>query len=386
MKIPHSSPHALRLAGGLCLAVLTFLGRAIAATEIDPLPRGALEVGSTNLEIVAPPADHPIFDYLAGKDTEPVRYLTDLLSAPKSALVTEATVPEDNNTFGKYAGSRIPLVLYVVYPTTPDNPRPSYQFPYKDTGDNVFPHMQRQGEKPLFADPAKKYPVVFYSGGYNTHGLWDLGRIKFLASHGYIVVSVFQGDGRFGIFDTCTLRPLIFRHAMDYLLAHPDFVPAIDMDKIGVSGSSMGGYTILTAMGADTGDRLIEGPDTRIKAGFALVPFVGAFWRHPFGWTYSGLQSVRMPFFAICGEKDTNCGQDKLLKGLEKMSVTRSVLSLAGEEHLFSDKVWPDVQTWEVLFFDAWLKNAPEARKALYTDTVVRGGATEAKIYQELAN
>jgi hypothetical protein len=386
MKFPLSLPRVLRLTGKLCLVAMVFVRTATAATEIDPLPRGAMEIGSTNMEIVAPPADHPIFDYLIGKDTEPVRYLTDLLRHPESALVTEATVPEDNNTFGKYAGRRIPLVLYVVYPTTPDNPRPSYQFPYKDTGDNVFPHMQRKGEKPILAGPDRKYPVVFYSSGYNAHGLWDLARIKFLASHGYIVVSVFQGDGRFGLFDTVTLRPLIFRRAMDYLLAHPDFAAAIDMDKIGVYGSSMGGYTILTSIGAETGDHLIEGPDTRIKAGFALVPFVGAVWRHPFGWTYSGLKSVRVPFFAICGEKDTNCPQEKLLKGLEKMSVTRSVLSLAGEEHLFSDKAWPDVQTWEVLFFDAWLKNAPEARNALYSDTVVRGGASEIKVHQRLAD
>jgi len=121
------------------------------------------------------PAGQPMGDFLNGKVTpqHPV-YLADILTHPESAFALQVAVPADRKTFGAHAGTRIPLVLYVLYPTTKDNPRADYTFPYTETGDNVFPHMQRAGEKPIFPDAAARYPLIVYSGGYNTHGLWHL--------------------------------------------------------------------------------------------------------------------------------------------------------------------------------------------------------------------
>ena len=367
----------------LCVLFFTCVGMAYPATEIEPIGRGDFELGSSNMELVDK-FPNPLIDYLKGKSARTPIYIASILARPETALVTQVKVPDNREIYGSYAGSGISLALYIVYPTTKDNPRASYKFPYKDTGDNVFPHMQRPGEKPIFADSSVKYPVIFYSHGYEAHGLWDLERIKYLASHGFIVVSIFHGDGRFGFFDSFPLRPLLLKSAMDFVLSHPDFSPAIDMSRVGVSGSSMGGYTILAAMGGRADKNQTCQPDVRIKAGFGLVPFTGAFWRHPFGRDRSGLNGVTIPFMAICAEKDKSVPLETVLESLGQMSGTRSALCLANEEHLLSKSVWPDVNTWELLFFNAWLRNDAEARACIYGDKSVRGGGVETKIYQRL--
>jgi predicted dienelactone hydrolase len=349
----------VRFVGGLWLSIV--LVTVIRAAEVvEPLPPGPCAVACTNLELDVP-ADRPLEDYLLGKRGRHSCYVSGILKQPGDVLIAHAEVPSDKRVFAAAAGTRIPLVLLIAYPTPADNPRPDYMVPYTNTGDRIIPHMQRSGEKPIFADPTARYPVVFYSSGYNTHGLWDLGRIKFLASHGYIVVSIFHGDGRFGPFGSFRVRPLELRAAMDFLLAHPAFTAAIDHRRIGVSGSSMGGYTILASMGGQTTEPLISAADPRIKAGFALVPFVGAFWQHPFGSDFAGLKSVHTPFLAICAGNDHRAPAKNLEKALRLMSGTRSAFKLLGERHILTDTAWPDVETWETHFFNAWLKQDAEA-------------------------
>jgi dienelactone hydrolase len=354
-----------------------------ASNQIDPLPQGPCEVGCTNLELTAP-ADRPLEDFLLGKPGDPPVYVSSVLAQPDSVPVVMAKVPEERRLFGKNEARIIPLVLLIVYPTVKDNPRPDYVVPYKNTGDKILPHMQRRGERPLFAADGARYPVVFYSHGYNAHSIWDISRVKFLASHGYVVVSIFHGDGRFGVFGALRLRSLQFRSAMDYVLSHPDFAPAIDQERIGVTGSSMGGFTVLNAIGGKTNDEFVPGPDLRIKAGFAVVPFVGAFWSHPFGSDFAGLESVDRPLLAVCGGKDDVTPAKTLAKALRRISSSRTAYCLPEEGHVFTDSAWPVVGTWEVLFFDAWLKRDAAAKGLLYGETVVKGGTRAELLFQQL--
>jgi predicted dienelactone hydrolase len=366
----------------------------LSGAEITPIGPGPFAAGSTNMEVtVAVPAKAPMFDYLNGKATaNKVVYLTDILTHPESTLVLDIAVPARPKVFGRQAGTRIPLVLYVLYPTTTDNPRSDYKFPYSETGDNVFPHMQGAGEKPIFADAQAKYPLIVYSGGYNTHGLWHLSHLKKLATHGYIVVDIFHGDDRgASLGANMELRPIELRAALDFVLGHPDFGGVIDRDRIGASGASAGGHTILAAMGGidPTGEHP-PAADPRIKAGVGVVPFMGGvfgFWPFTvdnwlFGQDHAGLKSVRLPFLALYGSKDKNVPPEGVEDGVRAMSGPTIAVMLDGESHLLSKDAETDTYTWEVLFFDAWLRGDGRARQQIDLGTTVRGGVNDHKTIQ----
>jgi len=284
------------------------------------------------------------------------------------------------------------LVLLIVYPTTQENPRPDYKFPYKETGDALFTHMQQSGEKPILADSAAKYPLIIHSGGYNTHGLWHLWRMKEIAAHGYIVVDMFHGDGRGTSFaSNLALRSLELRATLDYVLQHSDFASFIDADRIGANGDSAGGHTIAAALGGiDPSGRIPEGTDPRIKAGVGLVPFLGGasgVWPFKmdmwyFGEDHAGLRRVKRPFLAICGEKDSNVPPEGVAAGVREMAGSTSVIMLDGESHQISSAASSDIRTWEIVFFDAWLRGDATARGKLKTGTSVRGGVNDHKIFQ----
>jgi hypothetical protein len=275
---------AVRTAAPLMLSAALSLLLPVAfaqqqAAEIPPFGPGPHAVGSTQMQVTVPDASRSMFDYLSGKQQTPKPvYMDDILTHPKSALLLKVTVPANHPGAGALAGQTVPVLLYVLYPTTKDNPRPHYSFPYKDTGDNIFPHMQAPGEAPIFADPAAKYPVVIHTGGYNTHGLWHLSHLKTLASHGYVVVDIFHGDGRAPeYFASFALRQVAFKAATDFILSDPAFAAHVDPERVGASGASAGGQTILSMMGGVwPGAMQPSVHDARIKAGFGTVPFTGA--------------------------------------------------------------------------------------------------------------
>lgn len=112
--------------------------------ELEPIGQGPFAVASTNLE-VTPRPDVPMVDFLNGKVTaKETTYLTDILTHPEAVPTLSIGVPGDA-VFDAHAGTHMPLVLVIFYPTAPDNPRPDYAFPYKETGDALIPHMQRPG-------------------------------------------------------------------------------------------------------------------------------------------------------------------------------------------------------------------------------------------------
>ena len=377
------------------VAILSCLivGLQLPGAELEPVQPGPYAVATTNLEV--PPSDDSkaMFDYLNGKAVAGVtKYLTDILVHPDAVPTVQISVPNDAKVFGRQAGTRLPLVLLIVYPTTADNPRPSYVYPYTETGDRQFTHMQQPGDKPIFADPAAKYPLILYTGGYNTHGLWHLFQLKELASHGYIVVDMFHGDGRGASFESnLTLRSLEVRATLDFILADPAFGPAIDAERIGIDGASAGGHTVLAALGAtDPTGRVPAGDEPRIKAGFGLVPFMGGslgVWPFKldmwfFGEDHRGLRRVQRPFFAVYGQKDSNVPPEGVEAGVREIAGPATAIMLDGEAHLVSNPANSDIRTWEVLFFDAWLRDDESARQKLKLGTTVRGGVNDHKTFQ----
>ena len=370
------------------ITAVAFSTRAQAA-ELEPIGPGPFELATTNLE-VTPRADVPMFDCLNGKTTSAgTVYLTDILAHPEAVPTLTIAVPGNRRPFGPMAGHSIPLVLLVMYPTAHDNARPEYVFPYKDTGDSRLPHMQRAGEKPIFAAGPGKFPLIVLSGGYNTHAMWHLNQLKSLASHGYVVIDMLHGDGRGPSFEcNLALRVLELRATIDYALQSSDFAGAIDPARIGAIGQSAGGHTILAAMGGtDPTGRIPAAADPRIKAGFGLVPFTGrsaGFWPMKldmwyFGEDRAGLHSVRTPFLAVYGENDVNVPPDGVEAAVRAVSGPAAAVMLEGQTHQLYVASQSDVDTWEILFFDAWLKDDAAARRQLESGTSVRGGVGDHK-------
>lgn len=363
------------------------------AAEIPAFAPGPFAVATTNLE-VRPQADaKAMFTFLNGEPASGhFRYLTDILVHPEAVPTLQVDVPADAKTYGSYAGQRVPVVLLVVYPTTAANARPDYIFPYTETGDRTFSHMQRPGEGPLFADPAAKYPLILLSGGYNTHGLWHLFRLKDLAAHGYIVLDVFHGDGRSGSLQAnLALRGLALRRALDFVLADPAFGPAIDADRIGVIGESAGAHTALAALGGtDPSGRVPASADPRIKAAVGLVPFLGTsfgFWPFTvdawhFGEDYAGLKHVTKPCLALYGGRDTSVTPERVEAGVRALAGPTIAVRLDDEGHLLSAAAQRDARAWERLFFDAWLRDDAAARQLLDRADSVQGGAPDRVTYR----
>src|SRR5512140_3880379 len=57
------------------------------------------------------------------------RYITDLLADPAHTLQLDLAVPDDRGLFGDYAGTHVPYVVIVCYPTSTTNTRADYALP-----------------------------------------------------------------------------------------------------------------------------------------------------------------------------------------------------------------------------------------------------------------
>lgn len=375
------------------MLLFVFFAVTLSGAPIPAIGPGPYEVGSSNFEVSLEPTMQ-VNDYLKGKAEGQALYISNILVHPESALIAHVPIPPDSELYGSTAGKNLPVAMYVLYPTSKLNNRPGYIFPYTETSDNNFPHMQRAGEKPIFATSHQRFPLIVYSHGHEGHGLWDLSHLKYLASHGYIVVSVFHGDGRMDINSAVNMRPLLFKAALDFISARADFASGIDSDRIGASGGSLGGYTVLTAIGGKYGSAKVERSDARIKAAFGLVPFMGVsvknpdsvFELWPFGKDFSGLKNVQKPFLAVYAENDVNVLPATVLAGLGRMSGTATGIALTGESHVVSNAALQDVYTWELLFFGAWLRQDHQAHALLYgaENVSVEGGVQDRKTFQHI--
>ena len=372
----------------IIFAAFLFHAPALIAVVVTPISSSPYPVGCTNFQVsgstysTADMERYLIGSYNSTGDT----YITDILQYPSDCPSIDVTFPNDSSLFGRHAGTSVRYVFYVFYPTTDDNSRPSYVFPYTNTDDHVFTHMQRPGEAPLLRDPRVRYPLIIYSTGYNAHGLWDLSHMKLLASQGYIVAAIQHGDGRNSFQGCMGERPLAVSRLIDYLLAHPVFGPAIDTARIGISGTSLGGYTTRAVAGGGYNNSPLVPPDKRIHAAFGLVPLVGGnYGVRPFGGDYSALNGVTCPFFAIYAENDTSVPKTTVEGALPKIAGTCAGVLFPGETHSLTNGAYAEAQTYEILFFRAWLRDDKEAATTLYGDMSVRGGPTERRTYLHIA-
>jgi predicted dienelactone hydrolase len=160
-------------------------------------------------------------------------------------------------------------------------------------------------------------PLVVFSHGFTGCGMQSIALTEELARHGYVVAAPDHADALFCHIDpeaaglpSRSERPSFARPdswtdttfadrrndveaTIDGLLADKDFREVIDLEKIGLMGHSLGGYTALGMAGAWPSWR-----DPRIRAVLALSPYVKPFEVH------RTLQGVRVPLMYQGGTLD----------------------------------------------------------------------------------
>ncbi|MES2935443.1 MAG: hypothetical protein V4805_18375 [Pseudomonadota bacterium] len=401
----------MKLICKLCGTLLTlFIGSVIGNASADPLaivPPVALTtqpVACTSVEQNFGPApdDEARMAYWEGISGQ---YVSSLLATPQSTLTFTLAVPEDRRIFPNLTGHSVPYAMIVCYPTSQANTRADY--PVDLEGERRVPHMQRNGDKPLWGDAAQRYPVLLYShglGGSPLSGAY-LETITRFASHGYVVIAPFHGDPRFadvhldglddmvnlflrGGFDQLVemqaIRPHSLSAALDMVLAHPDFRDHVDAARIGGFGTSLGGESMMLLAGAELTvgviPRLHSRPihkDPRVIAAVGYVPYFGQRLLPAFGDNQAGAAGVTMPFMAISGTADTTAPLGMTEQGVGRMAGSRYVVAIDGLPHTIRIEDLPDIYTWTLTFLDAHLKGDATARVKLARMNQVSGGAAD---------
>jgi dipeptidyl-peptidase-4 len=111
--------------------------------------------------------------------------------------------------------------------------------------------------KPVPFDSTRRYPVIFtIYGGVGSQGVYDqfgtLAWNQWLAQQGFIVVDVNgRGSGNYGAdFMRVVYRQLGRYESLDYaeVAKHLRTLPYVDGDRIGIMGTSNGGYLTMYTM------------------------------------------------------------------------------------------------------------------------------------------
>jgi predicted dienelactone hydrolase len=327
------------------------------------------------------------------------RYITDLLTDPNDTLELTLAIPTNSQVYGSFAGSNVPYVVIVCYPTTADNPRPDYPLP----NGVVVPHMQRAGDAPLLADPTAHFPVLLFSHGLQGSPLDNeyLQAIEVPASYGYVVAATFHGDARFSplqlndLADVVYLlthlsnvvafqavRPISLSATLDLLLANPQWNDHVDPAQIGGFGASLGGEALMLMAGA--GLTTSAGlswtqvdSDARLKAAVGYVPYFGQPVFPAFGRDQNGLNQVTLPYLAISGTADTIAPIAETIQGLQHVAGPRELVELVGVTHGFDVPSTNDIFTWTLTFLDAQVRGDPVASARLLQMASVAGGGDD---------
>ncbi|MEL0068026.1 MAG: hypothetical protein VW874_07165 [Gammaproteobacteria bacterium] len=374
--------------------------QTLRAKELEPLSEGTLPVASTNFMLAEKyhsMAGEELEKYLIGESTwyGKDRYITDLMMYPDATWTVPVNVPDNSELYGSLSGETLPTMAFVTYPTVAMASPRKYDFPYHGSAYGSFEHMLMPGEKPKFANTEKKYPLIVLAHGSSAHGVYDIAHANQLARHGYIVAVVMYGDNRSaslmgGNYSLQFLRSLITKAVVDSLVSSEQFGPYIDADNIGISGHSFGGFTALTSAGAKANGHPESVVDPRTKAIVLAAPWVGRNDQeqryYVFGEQNETLKNVSAPTISFVASKDTVTTPESIYPAMQLLSGPTYVIELVDQPHVFEDGSWLDRNNWEVIFFNAYLKNDATALAMLKEGRSMAGGNVDRQLmdYQSL--
>ena len=221
------------------------------------------------------------------------------------------------------------LALNVFYPA---EPAPEGAKPFSLP---LFTNLDFYSDLPPAAD-GKRRPLILFSHGRASSGLYYAWFAQQLAGRGYIVAAI--EHYRANVNDSSIVylssklwqRPRDLTLTADFLLTDPFWRPLIDPDRIGVAGHSQGGFTSLWLGGARVNaekylafqehwknnlavpaylrDQMpldaapaLNVADPRIKAAFAMAPGDIKL----FGMDEAGLREMKTPAYLTVGAGDT---------------------------------------------------------------------------------
>ena len=404
-----NAAHRLLITGAIAgFAWASTVGGAWAFGGVNPISPGAYPVGCSDVSqnFALAPSDEERAAYWEGTSVSGQgRYVTQLFTQAQSAFIFDVAVPDAPELFTTFAGQVVPYAAIVCYPTSDSNTRPDY---YYDAALTKFvPRMQRAGELPWWADADARYPIVLYSHGLNGSPLSReyLQTIAMLAGYGYVVVAPFHGDGRFAdvsvddvsdlarflldggfreVVRLQAMRPLSLKAALDTLLADTNYRDHVDAERVAGFGTSLGAESLLLYSGArlttDFLPRLKSAQvmsDVRLKAIAGYVPYFGQRLLPAFGDDQSGLDGMKVPFLGIAGTADDVAPISLIEQGVNRMTGARYVIAFDGLTHTLHQDDLPDIYTWTLGFFDAYLSGSEAARGQIARTSQVTGGAAD---------
>ncbi len=185
------------------------------------------------------------------------------------------------------ARSDRPLTIEVWYPATEAHRGQDLAEPTWDSYELIpgFPPGWQEAVRDAAPRPGP-YPLVVFSHGFGGHRRQSTFLCTHLASHGYVVAAMdhtgntivetvqMMMAAQMGgpapdpdaiLAEVIPARPVDVTFVIDRMLAGVDGIPAIDADRIGMSGHSFGGWTTL----------MVAGRDRRVRAALPLAPAGG---------------------------------------------------------------------------------------------------------------
>ena len=320
---------------------------------MPPITRGLYPVASTCLAVTN--ADDALLNrcFCGERTSNRVWSAEDVLTDVVSVRAVETPLPAEDPLLGKALTCR----YFLLYPTTPENRRAN-----RTILKAIVPRVQSPGEPLLAATNGAPFPLVVFSHGYGVHPFYDLRDLVTLASHGYIVACVLHADGRFGpptsYAPLAALRAKTLRQVVKSLVTDREFAGVMDTDRIGLFGISLGGAATLTLLGEND----------HVRAAFGESP---ALWLN----STNEINNVRQPYFGVVGCDDGLLEVSR--KVVPHLAGPRYLVELPGQGHVPTEETKEQViTTWMVHFFDAYLKDDPQARTLLKSAESVTGAIT----------
>lgn len=423
--LPRLTSLAVRFLAAACAALAAVPAAAVNHDLLVPtIAPGRFAVACSNVEqdaALIAQSGAPAADFWEGRvvDGRP-RYITEILAQPAAAIRVDARVPDIRTLYPGNAGEVVEFIAIVCHPTTRANADADYALP---DASGTVPHMLPAGAAPQLVsnaeyettmqlpasgrDPsgAARLPLIVFSHGLAgspiSKGYIDI--MVQLATQGYMVAAIFHGDPRFSrvrledfgdywyalanfdrIVEMQLLRPVSLRAMLDVLLAHPAYGPAIDTERIGGFGASMGGQAMAHLLGARITATLGKScrdtvTDSRIKAAFGYVPYAGQSWLPAFCDDQRGAEGVTRPYLAMTGSADTTSPETLMQQAVNRFRGSRYMVSLAGGKHELRGEDTGDLFTWMVTFFNAYLgvRADPDAMARFIRMARVQGGRDE---------
>ena len=165
---------------------------------------------------------------------------------------------------------------------------------------------------------------------------------------------------------------------LDDLLDSPEFGEHIDTANIGISGHSFGGNTALAVAGGPFQGNTDTVRDPRITAASIAAPWVGGHYDgsdiFAFGDDNEGLSRVEIPIISFFASDDDLTTSSFILPAMQMLSGPVYVIELLAQPHIFETGSWQDRDTWELLFFSAYLKHDRTALELLGVARSAKGG------------